>query len=123
MPTKGVVQDPRQEHQIIHLPDRRDGGAPREVSSLLVRTTPDPRAGGIFTPEGVERIMTIQQFNSATKGLTEIVELCERLKTTKESFHTQGKGYHQKITTKKSIECHQPAKSVQSKGSNYTAKP
>ena len=36
--------------------------------------------------------LLIQGFDSTTQGLTELVEFCERLKTAKEIFRTQGEG-------------------------------
>ena len=48
---------------------------------------------------------------STTQGLTDIVELCERLGTSEEMFRTQGEG-----------NC-QTTKSVQSKGSNQDVNP
>ena len=62
------------------------------------------------------RELTIQKFDSATQGLTYLVELCERLNTSEEIFQAQGEGNKQNQTNNQSAEYHQPTKSVKSKG-------
>ena len=63
----------------------------------------------------------IQGFDSATQGLTELINFCERPETAENFFHMQGEVNHQK--KKLSSEHHQPANSENSKGSNQAAKP
>ena len=46
-----------------------------------------------------QKELIIQGFEAATQGLTELVEFCERLETSKEIFQMQGKGNHQKQKT------------------------
>ena len=67
--------------------------------------------------------LLIQGFDSTTQGLTELVEFCERLKTAKEIFRTQGEGPQENKKTKQSGELHQPARLVQSKGLYQASKP
>ena len=46
-------------------------------------------------------------FDSATQGLTDSVEFCERLETEKEILHMQGEGNYQNKKNKQSSERHQ----------------
>ena len=46
-------------------------------------------------PREWQKEFIIKGFDSATQSLTELVELCERLETANEIFHTQGEGRYQ----------------------------
>lgn len=46
-------------------------------------------------PMECQKELIIQGFDSATQGLTELVEFYERLETPKEIFHTQDEEQHQ----------------------------
>ena len=46
-------------------------------------------------PEKWQKSLVVQGFDSATHGLTELVEFCESLETAKEIFQTQGVGNHE----------------------------
>ena len=74
----------------------------------------------LFLPREWQKELIIQEFYSATQGLTEFVNFCERLETSEEIFQMQGEGPHKKT---QSIECHQSFKSVQSKKSYQAANP
>ena len=50
-------------------------------------------------PKEWQKELIIQGFDSSTQGLTELVELYERLKTAEEIFQTQGEGNHQNKNT------------------------
>ena len=51
-------------------------------------------------PKEWQQKLIIQGFDSATQGLTELVEFYERLETAEEIFQTQGEGSHQNRKTK-----------------------
>ena len=74
-------------------------------------------------PREWQKELIIQRLDYATQGLTELVKLCERLKTSEENFQMDGEGNQKKTKNKQSSKSHQSAKSTQSKGSNQTAKP
>ena len=61
-------------------------------------------------PKEWKKELVIQDFDSATQGLTGLVEFCERLKTAEESFQTQGEGNHQNKKNKQSGERQQSDK-------------
>ena len=46
-------------------------------------------------PKEWQKELTIQGFESATQGLTDLVKFSERLETAEEIFQTQGEGHHQ----------------------------
>ena len=74
-------------------------------------------------PKEWQKELIIKGFDSAKKGITDIVKFCERLKTTEEIFQTQGERNHQNNKTNQSGERHQPAKLEHSKGLYQAANP
>ena len=50
-------------------------------------------------PKECQKELTIQGFDSVTQSLVELVEFCERLKTTEEIFLMQDEGNHQNKKT------------------------
>ena len=70
-----------------------------------------------------QKQLIIQELDSATQGLTEIVYFYERLETAKEIPPTQGEVNYQNKNIKKSSKYHQSSKLMHSKGSNQATKP
>ena len=49
-------------------------------------------------PKEWQKELIFKGFDSATQGLTKLVDFCDRLKTAEEKFQTQGEGNHPKKT-------------------------
>ena len=49
-------------------------------------------------PKEWQKELIFKGFDSATQGLTKLVDFCDRLKTAEENFQTQGEGNHPKKT-------------------------
>ena len=74
-------------------------------------------------PKECQKELIIQGFESATQGLTELVDFCECLKTAEEIFQTKCEGNHQNKKTKQPGERHQSNKSAQIRGSYQATNP
>ena len=92
VPPKGVIQTLRHKDQVLHLLDWQNGRITQEVTSLWGKTTPTrrryPRASGFSLPKEWQKELIIKEFDSATQGITELIEFCGRLGTAKEIFLT-----------------------------------
>ena len=61
-------------------------------------------------PKECQKELIIQDFDSATQGLTDLIEFCDCLETAEEIFQTQGEGNHQ--NKKKAVQWTPPIRQV-----------